>query len=193
MINLLPDERKRDITAGRTNVILLRYNLLALVSFVGLAGICAMFAMMLQQNYDSAVRASVENSTKVTRYEDIRIQAEDYRKNLTLAGSILNNSFNYTPVIFSIAKLLPNGVILDGITLNTSNFGQQTTFTAHAKTIALATSLKENFQKSTMFTNVYFQSVTDNSANVGDDDTANAAYPIAITISAKINKEKVGN
>lgn len=191
MINLLPDERKRDIIAGRTNVILLRYNILTLFSVVGLAGICAMFYMILQMNYDKALADSQSNSSKANSYTDVRKQADEYRKNLTLASSILNGSVNYTPVIFNLAKLLPDGVILDSVGLSSADFGQQINFTAHAKNIAQATKLKENFQQSPMLSNVYFQSLTDQSSTSGDAGKNND-YPIAITISLKIDKDKAG-
>lgn len=190
MINLLPDERKRSITAARTNVILLRYNILTLLGILVLAGVCAAYYMMIQMNYDKALADSQANMSKVDSYSAVRKQADEYRNNLTLASTILNSSVNYTPVIFNIAKLLPNGVIMDGISLSSADFTQQTSFTAHAKTITQATKLKENFQKSPMFSNVYFQSLTDQSIPTDGNTVKSTDYPIAITISVKINKDK---
>lgn len=190
MINLLPDERKRSITAARTNVILLRYNILTLVFILLLAGICAAYYMMLQMNYDKALAESQANMSKVDSYSNVRKQADEYRNNLTLASTILSNSVNYTPVIFNIAKLLPDGVIMDSISLSSADFNKQTSFTAHARTIAQATKLKENFQKSPMFSNVYFQSLSDQSIPTDGNTIKSTDYPIAITISVMINKDK---
>lgn len=190
MINLLPDERKRSITAARTNVILLRYNLLTLLSVLALMAMCVAFYIMLKINYDKALADSQANIAIVNNYDDIRKQADEYRNNLTIAGSILDSSINYTPVIFNFAKLLPDGVVLDSISLSSVEFTQQTTFTAHAKTIVQAIKLKENFQKAPMFSNVYFQLLTDQSSPTDGNALMNSNYPIAITISVKINKDK---
>lgn len=190
MINLLPDERKRDITAGRMNVTLLRYNVLTLLSVIVLAGMCAAYYMVLQTSYDKALADSQTNTSAVDSYSSIQKEVDEYRNNLTLASTILNSSVSYTPVILSIAKLLPDGVILDGISLSTADFNKQISLLAHAKTITQASKLKENFQKSPMLSNVYFQSLTNQSSPTGGNTVNNTDYPIAITISVKIDKDK---
>ena len=195
MINLLPDEQKRDFRAARMNVALIRYNIFMVAVITVLVIMSGLFYFVLDANRSAAVAVSSDNSTKAAKYNDVRKRATEYQSNLTTASQILKTSFNFTPVIFSITKLLPDGVVLDGIDLNTTSFGQQTSFTAHSKTIAQATQLKKNFQASDIFSNVYFQSLTDSGAQ--DDSTQGTTsaspYKIAITLSAIINKDKVGN
>lgn len=183
MINLLPDDTKRDIRAARMNVTLLRYNLLTLGGLAGLFLICLFAYIILGVNQSSFISKSTDNSAKAQTFAEVRKQAEEYRSNLTIASKVLNNSVNYTAVIFDITKLLPDGVVLDGINLNAADFGQQTTFSAHAKSYEQAQKLKDNFQKSTVFSNVFFQSLTDASS-----DESNSAYPISIVVSVKLNK-----
>jgi hypothetical protein len=77
-------------------------------------------------------------------------------------------------------------VVLDALNLNATDFGQQTSFTAHAKDFTKATELKNKFQSSSMFTNVFFQNLTDGSIAPGNTNLG--AYPVAVTISAKLNK-----
>lgn len=183
MINLLPDTSKHEIRAARANVVLLRYNLFTLLAIALLAIICILFYVILHNSQSNAVSTSTDNNAIVASYDDTRKQADEYRNNLSIAKAILANGANYTDVIFAITKLLPSGVILDGITINAADFGQQTSFTAHAKTYDKATELKKNFQDSSMFSNVYFQ-------NLSDDSSAGATtdYPITITLSAKLNE-----
>jgi Tfp pilus assembly protein PilN len=183
MINLLPDDTKRDIEAARTNVLLFRYNILTIVGLAGLALICAAFYVVLNMNESSSVTKSNDNSSKAAAYNNVRKAADDYRQNLTIANQILNNSVNYTSVVFAITKLLPQGVVLDSLNLKAADFGKQITFSTHAKSYAQATQLKENFQKSNMFTNVYFQNITQ-----ATDAQATGAYPFAVDLSAQLNK-----
>lgn len=183
MINLLPDEIKRDIRAARTNVVLVRYNLFTVVAAALLVLFCAFFYVMLGISQTNSVTKSTDNTQKAETYASVRKQADEYRTNLTIAGKVLDNSVNYTSVIFAITNLLPKGVVLGGVTLNAADFGQQTTFSAKAKTYQDATKLKESFQNSTIFENVYLQNLTD-SASEGEE----GPYPISITISAKLKK-----
>lgn len=186
MINLLPDERKHDIQAARMNVVLLRYNLLVIVAIVFLAITCAFFYLVLQNAQTQAASTSTVNATKAQSYAKIRAEADTYRNNLGVAKIILNNSVNYSSFLFSLTKLLPSGVILDGVTLSASSFDQQTSFVARATSFQKATELKERFQNSKLFTNVYFQSLTDNAMT--DANGVPEEYPIVVTISAKFNK-----
>lgn len=178
MINLLPEDTKREIRAARANVVLLRYNILTLVAIGILVAICGLFFFILYNSQTSAVSTSSNNNAIVASYDDTKKQADEYRKNLSIASKILANGTNYTEVVFAITKLLPDGVILDGISVSSATFGQQTSFTAQAKSYAKAMELKQKFQDSTVFSNVYFQNLTDNAAG---------EYPIAVTLSAKLN------
>jgi len=184
MINLLPDTTKQEIRAARMNVILLRYIMLVLAALAFLALTCAIFYFVMRNAQADAVAANSDNQTKAQSFAQVRSSAEEYKNNLTIAGQILNNSVNYSSVVFSLTKLLPQGVILDGITLNASSFGQQTTLTARAVSYEKATELKDKFQKSTLLTNVYFENLVDNDVS----SETPSEYPIAVTISAKINK-----
>ena len=185
MINLLPDETKRDIRAARMNVVLVRYVLLTLCALLLLAAFCGLFYFILHETQSKAMTTSVDNNAKATSYGNVRKAADEYRNNLSIASKILNNSVNYTSVIFEITKLLPKGVTLDSLNLTAADFGQQTSFSARAKSYDKATELKKNFEGSKIFTNVYFQNLTDSNAS---SSSGTNPYPIAITISAKLNK-----
>lgn len=181
MINLLPDDSKRDIRAARTNVLLLRYNILTLASIGGLLIVCVFFYIILSANGSSAASKTSDNSAKAATYAKTRVAADEYKKNLSIAKTILGNSVNYTSVIFAITNLLPSGVVLDNLNLNATDFGKQTTFLAHAKNYDQAEKLKENFQKSKLFSNVYFQSIS-------EEESSGSGYPVAVTLSAQLNK-----
>ena len=182
MINLLPDDIKRDVQAARTNVILLRYTFITIGSVGLLAALCLVFFVILGTYQSNAVLKTTDNSSKAQSFNDVRKQADEYRNNLTLANKVLGNSVDYTSVVFAITSLLPKGVVLDSLTFNAENFGQQTSLSARARSYDAATSLKDSFQKSALFSNVHLQSLTDASTQEQN------SYPISVTISVKINK-----
>jgi len=183
MINLLPDDRKREIRAARANVILLQYNFLTLAVAGTIVALCAFYYIFLHSTQSDAVSTNSDNSSIAASYADVRKQAEEYRGNLAIASKILANGVNYTTIIFSITDLLPEGVVLDSINLNAANFDKQMVFAAHAKSYDEATKLKQNFQNSKLFSNVFFQSLAD------EESGTSGGYPIAVTLSAKLKKE----
>jgi Tfp pilus assembly protein PilN len=185
MINLLPDNSKRNIKAARANVILLRYNLLTLALIGILSILCILFYVILHTEQSTALKTNQDNVAKAESFSEVRTKADEYRKNLETAKQILANGTDYTDLVFDITGLVPSGVVLDSISLNSTSIGQQTTFNAHAKTIAKATELKEKFQSSDLFSNVYLQDVTDSSSN---GSSTVDPYPVIVTISAKLNE-----
>ena len=190
MINLLPDERKQIIRAGRMNVLLLRYNMLTLAAIAVMAIVCLGFYFILQSERSNALSTNKANTKQEVALNNVKQAANDYRKNLNGAAQILNNSTSYTDVIVAITKLIPTGVVLDSLDLSSSSFGQQDTFSAHATTYAAAIQLKQNFQSSKLFSNVFFQTLTNANA-VSTNGTSNPEkYPITISISALLAKEK---
>lgn len=182
MINLLPDEIKRDMGAARMNIVLLRYNVMVLSGVVIMSLFCLTFYFVLSTNQSTYLSTSNSNKNKAADYESVRKAAEAYKNNLLIAKSIFASAVSYTDVINSITKLIPDGVVLDSLNLSESTFGQQNSFSAHAKTYASAAKLKQNFQSSDLFSNVYFQNLT-----VSSDDSG-SAYPVSIVISAILNK-----
>lgn len=181
MINLLPEENKKELRAARMNVVLLRYNILTLAAVGCLLIALAGFYIYLTSTKSNAEAANAENIAKAAEFATTKQEAEEYRKNLATAKQILNNEVNYTSLVFGITELLPKGVVLDNINLSAQDFGNQTSLTAHAKNYDAATALKQNFEQSKMFDNVYFQTIN-------NESDQSSGYPISITISVKINK-----
>lgn len=182
MINLLPEGYKKEIRAARTNVILLRYNLLALgaVAFV-LLGSVVVYGV-LSATKSGAEATNQNNTNRAVEYEQTRKEADEYRKNLEIARKIIDNEVIYTDQIFTITNLLPSGIILDGLNLNSKEFGAPMLINARAKNYDAVTNLKRAFEQSSYFSDVHFQSITD------DGGASTQGYPIGVVISVTINK-----
>jgi Tfp pilus assembly protein PilN len=181
MINLLPFEEKRQLRAARGNTLLIRYNffLLGVVAFLGLA--IGFTYVYLSNTKTAAKNTTSENAAKVSDYASIEAQAQQFRDNLSTAKTILGNEVVYTKVIIEIAQLLPPGVVLDSLNLDAKTFGTQTTLAAKAKDYPSALALKESFQKSPLFTNVHFLSIS--------SDPTNSAYPFTVSLNIIITKD----
>lgn len=184
MINLLPEDQKKELRAARTNVTLLRYNIFTLVGLALLTLMCGLFFVILLDNKRVATENNSDNIRKAGAYQEVKASADEYKANLATAKKILDNEVTYTDTVFAIASAMPAGVVLDSLALSAQDFGSQVSLTARAKSIPTATALKQRFQTSKVFSNVYFQTIT----KEADSEQA-SAYPITVNISVKINKE----
>jgi Tfp pilus assembly protein PilN len=186
MINLLPPEERRQLQASRANTLLIRYNIALAGALLFLLAAVAVSYFYLNSTKIAAEQTIQENKTKVSGYAAVQAQAEGFRTNLTTAKNILDKEVNYTKVILKIAALLPEGVILQTLSLDATTFGTPTTLVANAKTYDEALALKASFEKSPILSDVHFQSIA-----VADGGTSGAPtpYPVTITLSITIKKE----
>jgi Tfp pilus assembly protein PilN len=180
MINLLPYEEKRQLKAARTNTLLIRYNafLVSAVVFLGLAiGITYFFLVNARASAEVVIG---ENKAKVADYAQVEAQAQLFRANLTTAKQILDSEVTYTKVMLDIARLMPNGTVLDKLSLDAQTFGTPTTMTAQASSYEAALRLKEAFQASAIFSDVNFQSIT---------SSTSGSYPLSVSFNVTIKKD----
>lgn len=181
MINLLPPEEMRQLRAARTNTLLVRYNffLLGAVAFLGLAvGITYIYLNTTKMTAEQTIS---QNQAKVGSYASVATEAQQFRSNLAIAKQLLNQEVTYTKVILAIANLLPSGVILDNLSLDSQTFGTETTLVAQAKDYSSALKLKESFQQSPLFSNVHFKSITTSDGP--------QKYPVNVNLNVTIKKD----
>ncbi len=183
MINLLPDERKAEIRAGRTNVLLLRYIFISLSAVVVLGGLLVGSYVVLDGAKQGAQLKVSENQSRVSAYNDVRSQADSFRADLATAKTVLDDDTSFTELIYKIADIIPRNVVLDDLNLDPATFGSDTTMTASAKTFTDAGRLKDAFTKNgEIFSKVQIQSLS------SDDSSAQTEYPVKITLKVVINK-----
>ncbi len=183
MINLLPDEYKKDLRSARMNVALLRYNMFAIIAVVVLGVAWGMFSVSLNLTEGNAKAESKKNQDDARQYDTAKKEWEDYNKNLAFAKQILGDQVSYTQAIVRVTELMPKNTVLDNLNLSAQDFGNQVVLSAHAKTRDDALKIKESFEKSDFFSNVFFQSITETDGSKSD-------YPVGVNISVKINKVK---
>lgn len=186
MINLLPSESKKQLRAARNNAVLRRYYLLLLMS-AGLLG--AVFAVGFKVTLDQGASYQTikqQSDSESAKYQKVRTAAEDFSKDLDVAKTILASDVRFSQLITDIAGVIPAGVILSNLTLNTQDTtNAPLTINARAKTYDDAVRLKNSLEASPIFENVSLLN-----AGVGTTaEGAAAGYPVTVGISAKFTKK----
>ena len=184
MINLMPDEYKREIRAGRTNVLLVRYISILVVAVIVLGGLLVGAYLVLNTTQQIAEAKVAENQGRVADYNQVRAEADSLRSDLTTAKTILDNDVSFAKLIYKIADIVPPNVVLDDLDLDPKDFGSNATMNASAKTFDDATKLKDAFiRNNQIFTNVQLQTI-----RAADSSNANEAYPVKVKLTVVINK-----
>ncbi len=181
MINLLPDDTKKQIQAARMNVSLVRYIIVIGLSLTFLALACTVSYFFLVNTKIAAEESILDNQPGIDNSASAEAQATSLRNNLLGAKNILNREIRYSEVITGIAAAMPSGVILDSLSLDNSTFGAPITLQARARDTESALKLKDNFQSSPLFSNFSLQTLSTNQGGSSD-------YPVSVTISVTINK-----
>ncbi|EDK72237.1 Fimbrial assembly family protein [candidate division TM7 genomosp. GTL1] len=185
MINLLSPADKRQLVAARHNVVLLRYNFIALFTIfvVGLIYVGAFF--VTTRDRIAAQEQLNEDNTRTISYQNVRTEIQEFSKNLSTAKAILSNEVVYSTLITDIAKSLPNGTVLTSLTLTPGSFGKQMSLSAAAKNYTRALELKSSLEKSDLFSDVSIESI----GNAGPDNTSTTGYGLTVTLKATLETE----
>lgn len=181
MINLLPPEEKRQLRAARTNTLLARYNLILLGALVFLGVAFAIVYFYLTTAKANADQIVSENTAATSEYANVLTEAQQFRGNLTVAKQILDREIAYSKVLIAIAQVMPSGVVLNSLTLDSETFGTETTLSAGARDYASALAFKDALQASPLFVEPHFQSI--NAAG------AEGPYPVLVDLNVTISEE----
>lgn len=182
MINLLPPEVKSEVVAARTNLLLLRYNILLIIAILFAFGAVGFSYFYLASTKASAETTIADNKSQVSGYTSVESEAASFKQSLANAKQILDSDITYTKVILEISSLLPSGVVLNNLSLDSSQFGKPTVFSAKAKDYSDVLALKSALQSSSLFSDVSIQTIS-NSTSAQDE------YPLDVSLSVTIRKD----
>lgn len=180
MINLLPAEEKKQIRAARSNVLLLRYNIIFLVMIIFLGMSVAVTYYVLKSTQTTAETTITNNTNKERSYATLKAEAEVFRAQLSEAKQVLDGQISYSTTVLTIAQLVPSGVVLTNIKLDQTSFSQPITLVSKIKGEKEALKFRSNFQNSPLFSGVAFGVLTKNE---------DSNYPYNIELKVTINKE----
>jgi len=180
MINLLPDETKKQLRAGRANILMIKFIILLGIAVVFLSLACVAVYIFLASN-----KAANENSAKTGQTNNLTTsvnqQAETLRTNLASVKSVLDQQISYSKIIMGIGAVLPIGTVLDTLVLNSDSLNSPITLSVKAKLNSDEPKLKANFDKNNLFSGYKL-------GTIKTDATDISGYPITISISVTINK-----
>lgn len=182
MINLLPNDHKREIRAGRANRLLARYSILTfitLVVLVGIIGAAWLFLDNVRQEAQAEIDASDTSNASLAK--DVAA-VQEFKTNLAIAKEILNKEVNYSAIILRYASVIPSGTIIDHIDLDPSVIGKPSTFTAKVATPDSALRLKKALSDSPYFDDVHF-------TEIQTDTTLNGPYRYTVIFNLTINRD----
>ena len=181
MINLMPDAEKKELRAARTNVILARYSVVVVLAFAFLVLLLAGSSLILTQTKTSAEKIIEANKSKADVYSSTKSQVDSLSSSLAETKSILDQEVLYSNVLMNIGQQMPEGTVIDKISLTSASFtGTPLTLKAYAKTNDAAVALRAKFQSSPIFTDVNFESISDN--------TGISGYPVSVSMTLTITK-----
>lgn len=181
MINLLPNETKKQLRAARTNTILIKY---IITIFFAAAFLCLVVFgsyYIMSESKKTAENAIADIKSGNSSYSPTTKKYSDFVSDLSTAKSILNKSVSYSTILENLINSLPAGVILESpISINSDALNLPITFKAYAQSSSSEATLKANLQSNSTFLNYNLFSVTNNSS-------ANSKYPYLITFSITVN------
>lgn len=185
MINLLPENAKKEIIAARSNIVLLRYMIILGFGVVFLAFISAGVYVVLTTTKASAESIVTDNSSKNNSYTVIKAQGDSLRASLASAKAVLDKEIAYTKLITGVAAVIPSGVVIEALSIGPSTFTGPVSLQVYAKSTEDALKMKDNLQKSSLFSNPTFVTLSSNASGQASE------YPISAVISVTINKAAV--
>lgn len=180
MINLMPSEQKRQIRAGRINVILQRYIFLSIATAVFMFAAIGFAYYILTNIKHSADGLLANNHSQVQAVGNASTQLQSFQTSLQQASTSIASDINYTTVLSRMANVLPNGVVLGTMTISATTFGTPTTLDVLAKTNANVTDLQAKLKASPYFADVTLKSITSSSGDT--------TYPVSASFGLTINQ-----
>lgn len=182
MINLLPNNLKKDIRAARVNIILVRYIALVFVALVFIMGVLYVYYAILQNTMASAEARIDANDIKADIYTATRQEVEGLSTQLTEAKTVLDQNVSYSKFLIALGQATPENTILDEIVLDEAHFnGTAFELKGFAKTDSDAAILGNQLKAATqLFTSVDIQGTSSEGGITG--------YPVVVTMSVTLNK-----
>lgn len=185
MINLLPPNKRSLLLASRSNSLLIRYCFATLALAILLALLTGLVYIVLTNSRSSVEDRLAQAEARTAKYSDIQKQADEYRHNLAVAKTVLNSGTDYSKIIVSIARDLPQGVALSSLTLNEDSFNKPMTLEVTGNDEYEALQVKASLEKSDLFDNVYIESITKN------DNESTKTQNLLIRINVTLNPEGI--
>lgn len=188
MINLLPEESKKELHAARQNNILLNYIILCALVLLAVIAIYALTFTVFKTTEKNSQLLSENNQSKVASMKKIEKEAKEYQNNLSIAKQIFSKNIYYSSVLMQIAKTTPQGVVIDNIPLSPEMAATQSQISIKAKDYQSVIKFRDSFSAASFTDYANIDSINDTSA-AGRPDQQPNPYPLSAIINIKFNSK----
>lgn len=182
MINLLPYEMKKELRAARVNNVLFRYSLVLLFSgiFLGIVGAGVyLYIGMTKSSIESVVNSTGSGSSTVN---DTEAQVRNLQQQVTGAKAIVDSGIKYSKVLIGLGQALPEGVIVEKLSLTDSDFDKPINLDLWATNTQAAGLISSSLSGSQLFSAVTVGTISASSNPVISE------YPVNAKVTLTINK-----
>jgi len=180
MINLLPATSKQQLRAARANIVLINYLILLGFAVVFLVAACFISYLFLVDAKTTAEKIINNQSITIAKPSSAN-NSSLMNIEFTNAKIIIGQQVSYSEIIMNIGNILPEGVIIDSLLLNSNTLNSPVTINAHAKSYDNTAILKTNFQNSAQFSNFSIKSQVMNQNGL-------SGYPVEFSFEVTINR-----
>ena len=180
MINLLPDDMKKDLRAARTNTVLLRYNIMLILAVLFLAGAIAIVYVFLSTMKTSAEQAIKENVVKEQSYATVKREADAFKSSLSDAKTIFDEELSYSRALVRYAQLFPDGTATNNIQFSPTSFNTPMDVSVKITGQSAAQALVKS-----MTTSPYVTGFSNKSITISQD----GSYPYTMEVSFTLKKD----
>jgi len=182
MINLLPIDKKAEIRAARTNFILVRYIIILMIAIAFVLGSMYVTYTVLGFTKDSSEKTIASNDVRAGVYSSTQLQVDTLSTSLSETKVLLDKEIRYSKVFVNIGQLMPANTVFEKLELSDTSFnGAPTTAKVFAKTSTDAVTLRQNFEKSPLFSGVSFQTIVESGSGV-------EGYPVSVDMTFTLNR-----
>ncbi len=195
MINLLAYDKKREIRAGKFNVMSLKFLVISLAGVGLIALLLGLSFIVLTTARDGAVKRAEENATTIGGYSADKQEIQEYASKLSTIATILDSQVYYSKIFLAIGSALPNDAIIRELSVKPDNFTTGLQLTVYSRTKESMVKVKDNMQKvPDIFSNVQFSSVNfEDCEDRPDLPLENTPYSCEATLQVTFNEKVKGS
>lgn len=160
MINLLPLDNKKQLRASIHNRILSQYIFLLITLLLISLGAFVFVYFSLKQSQNIFQAQEIENNKRIIKYDAMKKSASELSVNINQTKNVLSGRVDYSKVLFKLAKILPEGISVGEIKLESKLFEGEKKLNINIERPDQASEVKKIFEQSKLFKSVSILNVT---------------------------------
>lgn len=184
MINLLPNDLKKDYRYARKNKVIRKYILISLIGSIGLVVIATLGLIIYKNSWNNnqSQISSIQSKLNSENISGTNNQITNLSNTFRLVTTVLSQEVLFSKMITAIGAAMPAGTALTGLSINNTSTGIN--LTANATNYNTATQIQVNLSDPTrnLFKNVDIISIN----NTGSGNGSNG-MPFTVSLRALFN------